>query len=134
MTPTEQNELNRQISVMIGFRDGNKVKAKERFEETTQWYVTTKPLWMWESVDYALLPEPRLRQWLPAEVPLEAWFRHKTVPLLWAKIDRICNDIRFKVVFKGDLHYCSDLFNLCEFSLTPHDETSWRPCGVEEQV
>lgn len=130
MTPERTKEL---LPVMQAHSEGRKIEC--RLFPMDPWQLCEHPNWD-DEFSYRIKPEPKLREWTTAEIPVGALFRHKA----WhddttSLIIRKCSDCFFiqsvtlmKIATAEALQDGEYSFDL----QLPDDKKVWRLCGVKE--
>ena len=110
-------------SVMIGWANGKTIQWRRRghnnWSEVEQDCIGITFSWDWDTFEYRIKPEPKLRPWTADEVPLGAWMRFKNNPQ-----DRV-------LIGWVSVQADRDLW-LDEREYSTDDGKTWLPCGVEE--
>jgi hypothetical protein len=66
------------IEVMQAFEDGKKIEFLMPVNGWNEWLPAGEPNWNWETNDYRIKAESKLRPWKPEEVPVGALMKTKS--------------------------------------------------------
>ena len=130
MTREQAKKILELLPVIKAFADGKDIEYE--YPEDC-WVKVTNPFFD-TNLNWRVAPEPptkKLREWMPEEVPIDAWYApmealHKMHKI---KFIYISNDIRY-FRFEGIDYNAYDLMNSWLHSL--NQGKTWLPCGVEE--
>ena len=108
---------------MIGWANGKTIQWRRR--DQNEWSEVERDCigitfsWDWDTFQYRIKPEPKLRPWTADEVPLGAWFRPKGRTwdrslIAWVSCEAD------RVLWLDEREHSLD------------GGKTWLPCGVEE--
>lgn len=118
-----KEQAKKAASVMLAWANGKTIKWRRRghndWSEADQDCIGITLSWDWDTFEYRIKPETKLRPWTADEVPLGAWMRFKHNPQ-----DRV-------LIGWVSVQADRDLW-LDEREHSIDGGKTWLPCGVEE--
>lgn len=83
-----REETKKAIEVMQAYVDGKKIECRWKAEEEDEWRGSEYPLWLWDTRDYRIKPQPMKVTEEEKKFMEQIWLKNKQTGHVYAVLDK----------------------------------------------